>query len=715
MQDSSSFEEKITIPGDILVHAICRHIDQSKTQEHAVRVLSTLLTIGSLVGADMYAQAVYKCELKELDTSSKSVIECLLRLLEKNSTSREVVAAQVHAARALFYVTDPKVISRMLSGESQSNGGVADFYAEIENSQEDEKKSEPEKFDAMTLESRLDVQRALRNMLDHSSSSGYPSLQRWATASIRHLVIEDRRRSIDEQSSYKSFIPKISSTGGVLILCSLMGASDSDTRAHATAALASIIVSARSIDSHLNSSSKKKLDKSLIASIVEADGCGSSLSELLRSTDDSVARMGCSFAASLVSPLLTEVIVRNHAVTKETKAYHDAAFSLCNDGPCLNALVEIFRTKSSKNRSTELIRLATETVAAICVACCATSEDVIHVSKASASISMLESVKVGEAALNILSSSQSISTRDSPSAQLREAAGILICAICYCSPSSAKALLSQRAISLMLSAASDDNMQVPSQIRGEKAIRCLPLLEAVSALVSQATSQKNQTGRPSDLDCLLEALESGVVPLVSRLMVAKIGFNTDKAVGDLSLKVVSCLIIDAMFSIAFYDSTQIGGSRLYEAILADAESGYRGRGNLISTTISLLQATTAHIQNEGGGTDWFGVSGNQDQAILLKLEEAALLAVASLCGAVSSTRAKTPSNFSDTSHQNVDDVIMAPKCFFENRYDACVATCGILFDGVETSIFSTMLVGGLGESCISPTLRLLAAVCVSNY
>ena len=715
LQDSSSFEEKITIPAPVLIPAICRHIDRSVTQEHAIHALSTLLTIGSLVGTDSFARAVYSCEMKADGLNEKSVIESILQLLERNSSSSQVISSQVFAARALFYLTDPKIITRMLSGEdstsSSSNGGAAEFYAEIANQNENSKLSEPvlvKEIDEVTIASKLDVHRALRNVLDHSSASGTPSLQRWAAASIRHLIIEDKRRVI-QNSSYNSFIPQISSTGGILILCSMMGTSDSDTRTHATAALASIVVSARAIDNHRKAQSNKRLDRVLISSIVDADGCGSSLSQIMQSKDDTVARMGVSFAASLISPLLVPIIVKNNPISNDNRAYHNAALALANNDKCLNALVQIVQNNGS--RSTELIRAAVETLASIAIACCSKSNDPMHISNVDTAIAKLESMNISEAILNVLRSSQSILSQDSPSAQLREAAGILTCALCYTTQETMNALLSKRSISTLLSVASDESMQRPSQLRCQKALRCLPLLEAVSAILVRNGKGTSSIDQPSDLDNLLEAIEGGIIPLVSRLMLAKIDFNSEKSVGDISLKTVSCLIIDSIFSIAFYDETLIGGSRLYGAILADAETGYRGRGNLISTTISLLHASTLHIQQQGGGINWFGDVRTESDDTLITLEESALLAVGSICGAVSSVRARNPMYINEIDDQDTDAVIMAPKRFTEHRHDACIASCGILFDGIDSSIFATMLVGALGEGAILPTLRLLAALC----
>ena len=146
----------------------------------------------------------------------------------------------------------------------------------------------------------------------------------------------------------------------------------------------------------------------------------------------------------------------------------------------------------------------------------------------------------------------------------------------------------------------------------------------------------------------------------------------------------------------------------------DAESGYRGRGNLISTTISLLHATTLHLQQQGSGMGWFGGTETESDITLIKLEESALLAVGSMCGAVSSARVQDPTYIDVIDEQDTDTFVMAPSSFTDHRHDACIASCGVLFDDIDSSIFATMLVGGFGERMIIPTLRLLSALCCNG-
>lgn len=193
-------------------------------------------------------------------------------------------------------------------------------------------------------------------------------------------------------------------------------------------------------------------------------------------------------------------------------------------------------------------------------------------------------------------------------------------------------------------------------------------------------------------------------------MLTRIEFDTERSVGDISLKVVSYLITDTIFSAAFYDQTHIVGTRLYKAILADAESEPRGGANLISTTISLIHAVTIHIQQKGHVIDWFQSAENDNHSALLKLEEACLLAVGSVCGAVSSSVIQNHDDSVDN-NKGPNDFVLAPNSFIENKRDACIATCGVLFDVIESNFFATLLVVALGERIVSPTLRFLTSLC----
>ena len=62
-----------------------------------------------------------------------------------------------------------------------------------------------------------------------------------------------RRENLLDQDEYPytSFLEQLVSTGGIMILCTLVGADDADTRAHATGALAAVLKSTRAVDAAL--------------------------------------------------------------------------------------------------------------------------------------------------------------------------------------------------------------------------------------------------------------------------------------------------------------------------------------------------------------------------------------------------------------------------------------------------------------------------------
>ena len=83
-----------------------------------------------------------------------------------------------------------------------------------------------------------------------------------------------------------------------MILCSLIGADDSDTRAYATSALGAILTATRAVDEAMaalydmtggTSGRNQKKDDDIVRAISAGGGCGSSVSQLLLSAETSVA------------------------------------------------------------------------------------------------------------------------------------------------------------------------------------------------------------------------------------------------------------------------------------------------------------------------------------------------------------------------------------------------------------------------------------------
>jgi hypothetical protein len=165
-----------------------------------------------------------------------------------------------------------------------------------------------------------DVPRVLRSMLDHTTCTASSSLQRWAAACIGNLISEDERRGCEAVSEamsmgyselrYESFISELVSSGGAMILSSLVSSDDADTRAHAMAALSQIIDAARKLNVRLKNfmeayqvqNIQTCSETAIIEAVVSSGACGPSLAQLLLSADNDSAAMACNFARSLVYP-----------------------------------------------------------------------------------------------------------------------------------------------------------------------------------------------------------------------------------------------------------------------------------------------------------------------------------------------------------------------------------------------------------------------------
>jgi hypothetical protein len=206
------------------------------------------------------------------------------------------------AAKVIYYITEPSFIAGAISKRETAVSGDADGAIDVD--------AVAESIHGFLL--RMDLHRAFRSMLDHATSSSSPSLQRWATATLRHLITEDQRRACVYSSGplkYDSFMNQLVQTGGVMILCSLLAADDAETRAHATSTLEAVVIATRQIGLALNTNHLSggfsarvgrgtKDDSRIVDAIVSNGGCGPALAHLLISSDESVAMMGSSFASS---------------------------------------------------------------------------------------------------------------------------------------------------------------------------------------------------------------------------------------------------------------------------------------------------------------------------------------------------------------------------------------------------------------------------------
>ena len=662
-------EEKVSsIPPSILVPEIMKHLASVETAERAVRCIASLLSLENVAGRSEFTVAVYLYGKAE-------AISRLLDVLEHSGTNRKTLFVQEQAARTIFYLSEAKTIHAVTRKRSE----LAD--------------------EALgSVEDSLDIPRAIRNMLDHASSSGNPNLQRWAAATLKNLILEDQRRACEAVNevaaviasgdrpsgppAYTSHLTELVATGGVMILGSLIGADDADTRAHAVTALGATLQSTRTVEAangalaemtggEYGTLATGESDGVIVRAIVAAGGCAGSVAQLLLSAEHSVAGMGCSFLSSLVKPLLSDPSVscgslpyqydcRNDTTCRG--ACHEAALEIAT-GSCLPALLSLVRetnTSSSKQRPIELRWLAMETLAATVLSIGEVGkvwaegqyEEGLERSgaptKLKEAIVLLNEERVLEVALSVLQSAslgQSLgaSDKETPAARMRECAGILLSALTSCS---AEAILelqhSKNILSSLLLASTDSTMTVASTLRGDGAPRCLGVLETVSFLLLFAWQHPSGYSEKDLLDTQIELLDAGAVPYISKVINMKVEWESrDKAIGGMKGRTAACRLLCGLFGIALRegeDTTCIGLRRLMDAVDSDARSynrssnnsNRRAPSNVVEATLGVLQSASSLAGKVLVG------SGNQQsehyQSVLMDLVEASLLATGSLCG-----------------------------------------------------------------------------------
>jgi FYVE zinc finger/WW domain len=651
VHNAEGFEEKVTIPPDVLVPCIIKHLNhRSQTADRAIRALASLLSVGSIVGKNDFAHAVYLYGKRE-------AIDQILGILERSGSARRTLFVQEQAARTMFYLTDAQVLSSLMRKHSDlSNKKSEDEYGSGES---------------------LDIHRTLRNMLDHASMNKNPNLQRWAAATVRNLVIEDQRRTcmaINDVAakvasgekggklSYTSFLDQLVSTGGIMILCSLVAADDSDTRAHATGALGATLTATRAIDEAMSalyemtggaSGRNNKKDGDIVRAICAGGGCGSSVSQLLLSADNAVAGMGCEFIASLVLPLLTDpqgsaTLPRGYDCRSDQEglgACREAALEIAS-GSCLPSLLSLVRENGRTNRPIELRKTAMETLAATVNAVGEMGkawaegkyEEGLERNGAPANltrgIAMLNEEQIIDAAIEVLKSSsvQSLgSARDTPASRIREAAGIILGGITSCSAEAIMALHSRQVLSTLILSSNDSSMTAPSELRGDSAPRCLGMLEAASAILT--FTWQHPSGASSELlDRLIECLDVGAIMYLFGVLTTKIDWDSrDKSSGGMKARTAACQLLCCLFGIALTDETAIGMRRLMDASDADQSQRRAGKGprNIMEAVLTVLQYALNHAHKMMVGGD---NRGPHYQAALLDLVESAILATGSMCG-----------------------------------------------------------------------------------
>jgi hypothetical protein len=656
VQNAEGFEERVTIPPKILVSTIVKHLSgRSNTADRAVRALASLLSMGSMVGKNDFAHAVYLY-------GRRQTLDRILTILERSGSDRKTLFVQEKAAQTLFYLTDSQIMSTL-----------AAKHGELSRTSKDEEEEE-----ALGDVDALDIQRTLRNMLDHSSMSKNPNLQRWSAATVRNLVMEDQRRATlaindvaarvasgEPPSSleYESFLDSLVATGGVMILCSLVGADDSDTRAHATGALGAILTATRAIDGAMSalaemtggsSGRSNKKDGDIVRAITAGGGCGSSVSQLLLSADNVVATMGCEFMGSLVMPLLTDPLgtgtlpsaydCRNDQ--EVLGACREAALEIAS-GSCLPAMLSLVKESGRMTRPIKLRKIAMETLAATVIAIGEMGkawaggkyEEGMDMNGApgtlTRALAMLNEEQVIDVALEVLGSSsvQSLgSARDTPEVRMREAAGIILGSLTACSAEAIMELHSRDSLSNLIMTSSDPSMTAVSTIRGDAAPRCLGMLEAASSILMFAW--QHPSGASSELlDRLIEALDAGAITHLFRVLTSQMDWDSrDKSAGGMKARSAACGILCCLFGLALGDDTTIGMRRLMEACDADQANrrkNTKGPRNIFEAVLTVMQTALGQAHKAVVGRT---TRSPQYQAALLDIVEASLLSTGSMCG-----------------------------------------------------------------------------------
>ncbi|KAL3920939.1 MAG: hypothetical protein SGILL_003011 [Bacillariaceae sp.] len=728
VHNAEGFEEKVTIPPDVLVPCIVKHLsDKSNTANRAVRAIASLLSMGSMVGKKDFAHAVYLY-------GGRTTLDRILHILERSGSDRKTLFVQEKAAEAMFYLTDAQILSTLMAKHSEVSRTIDDDDDELGD-----------------LDS-LDLQRTLRNVLDHASNGKNPNLQRWAAATVRNLVMEDQRRSClavndvaarvasgepPSNLDYESFMDDLVNTGGVMILSSLIGADDSDTRAHATAALGATISATRSIDEAFASlyelsgglvGRTNKKDGDIVRAITAGGGCGASVSQLLLSAENSVASMGCEFLASLVLPLLIDpqgcsTLPSHYDCRTDPSglgACREAALEIAS-GSCLPALESLVRENARTSRPIELRKTAMETLAATVLAVGEMGkswadgkyEEGMTANGAPATltraVTSLNEEGLIDVALEVLksSSAQSLgSSNDTPAARIRESGGIILGSLTSCSAEAIMELHSRQVLSALVLAANDASMTAPSTLRGDAAPRCLGMLEAASSVLM--FTWQHPSGAASELlDRLIEALDAGAITYLFRVMTSKMDWDSrDKSSGGMKARSAACQLLCCLFGISLTDETAIGMRRLMDACDADQSQRRvrKGPRNIMEAVLTALQNALmqAHKMLVGGES-----RGLHYQAALLDLVESSLLATGSMCGS-----SVAPGGGDGMMIKGDAMLAMRADEFESRRKEVCKVACEVVVRGGRSgpALLPTLLVGGFGEGSVTASLRLALAI-----
>ena len=702
VQTGDQLAEKVTIPAYVLVPAILKHLKDRETVDRAVVCIASLLSLENVAGSTDFATVVYQ---------SAETFEKIYEVLERTNTDRRTLYVQEQAARVLFFLTESKIT-------------------------------------ALDDNINIDIPRGFRCLLDHTSASN-PNLPRWAAATVKNLIFEDQRRAclamnaaaahmgsgMAAEPSYTSHLPGMVQSGGLMMLGSLMSADDADARTHAVSACAAALSSARAVESSqqalaemMGTSASTGLSSGdMIRALVAAGACGGSVAQLVLSADKSVTGMGCSFLLGLVRPLLgsADTVPRQYEFSTDTSpmgASREAAVEIVTGGSCLPALVSLVQS----NRSLELRAMAMECLAAVAGSIGEMGQSWANgqyeegleragaPSKLKEAIVHLNEEGAVECALHVLKSDlgQTLggATSDTPATRIREGAGILLSAVTSCSAEAVMELSGRNVLASLVVASTDSAMTLPSTIKGDGSPRCLGVLETVSSLLM--FTWRHPSGTEKDLlDTLIEMIDSGAVPYISKVMMAKVEWDSrEKAVGGMRGRTAACRFVCCLFGIALSDSTGIGMKRLMDAVESDAysyrptkqQTQRRVPTNLMEASLGVLQTSSNLARKVLAGA----VSGDYSTAVS-DLVEAALLAAGSICG---SSIAPGGSEGTLVSGESFLETRSDP--YVGRRKDLCSLACDVVVARSKNGapLLPTMVVGGFGVGSVLASLRVALAI-----
>ena len=226
------------------------HLLHGQVVEHVNNALCTLLAVANLVGDLEFAKAA---------TATPSAVNGVLAAL---GSSRSTEVVQTSAAKSLFYMT---VDAAVHDEDEAKNGGDSSFP----------------------------ISRAITCILE-SVTSPHLSLQRWSAACIRNILL----------LSPKSLSPLVTS-GGVLVLASLLGSGDDDSRIHGAGALLEVV-------------RVSGYEDSVLKQVCDAINFDEAVPSLLRQDAHSDPRMADT-ALNLVASLLRRIFYPDSKTQKNTE------------------------------------------------------------------------------------------------------------------------------------------------------------------------------------------------------------------------------------------------------------------------------------------------------------------------------------------------------------------------------------------------------------